>query len=187
MNLTLSQLCEVMPRLIPPRAQAYLDPLNRAMGEFEINTPARMAAFLAQIAHESSQLRFWEEVAGGHAYEPSSPIPADQKRAARLGNTETGDGDRYKGRGPIQLTGRFNYAHAGRALGCDLERSPTLAASPAVGFRVAGWFWKDHGCNELADKGDFEGLTHVINGGLNGLADRLGYWATAKRVLGVKP
>src|SRR5215467_14480028 len=118
-----------------------------------------------------------EEIASGAAYEGRRD----------LGNTQPGDGKRYKGRGPIQLTGRANYRRAGKALGLDLEKDPAKAADPAVGFRVAGWFWKTHGLNELADKGDFREITRRINGGYNGLASRQAFYKKAKEVLGVKP
>lgn len=163
-----------MPRLALPRAQAFLEPLCSAMREADITTPARMAAFLAQLAHESAQLRHFEELADGSAYEGRRD----------LGNTRPGDGPRFKGRGPIQLTGRANYAAAGAALGVDLVRSPMLAAAPVVGFRVASWFWASRGLNALADRGDFRGITRRINGGLNGLADRERYHDAAKRALG---
>jgi predicted chitinase len=183
--VTLDQLCAIMPRLIPPRGQAYLEPLNSAMAEFEVNTPKRAAAFLAQIALESGELRRWEEATEGHAYEPTSTDPGDQRRARNLGNTEPGDGARFKGRGPIQLTGRFNYRLAGRALEVPLDANPTLAATPTVGFRVAGWFWRSHNCNEFADADDFRRITRTINGGYTDQERRERYWATAKLVFGL--
>lgn len=182
--LTLTELAAVMPRLALPRAQAFLEPLCSAMREADITTPARVAAFLAQLAHESGQFRYFEELADGSAYEPTSTDPRAQRRAANLGNTQPGDGPRFKGRGPIQLTGRANYAAASEDLGVDLVRSPMLAASPAIGFRIAAWFWRSRGLNALADKGDFRGITRRINGGLNGIEDRERYWAAAKAVLG---
>jgi hypothetical protein len=125
-----------------------------------------------------------EEIASGAAYEGRSD----------LGNTQPGDGKRYKGRGPIQLTGRKNYRRFGRLLGLDLENEPTLAAQPENGFRIAALFWKLGGLNELADKltlkkndaGDkivFAKITKIINGGHNGLPDRFKYFSVAKQVL----
>ena len=163
--LTVKQLRTIMPRLTVQRADQFLKPLNDAMKEFEINTPKRQAAFLAQIAHESGELKYMEEIASGEAYEGR----------ASLGNTQPGDGKRYKGRGPIQLTGRSNYRKAGAALKLDLEGKPELAAQPDVGCRVAGWFWKTHGLNDLADKGEFRQITRRINGGYNGEAKRGGF------------
>jgi putative chitinase len=144
------------------------------MNEAGITTPKRQAAFLAQVAHESGELRFFEEIASGAAYEGRRD----------LGNVRPGDGRRFKGRGPIQLTGRANYRAAGRALGIELENNPTRAADPDVGFRVAAWYWRTRGLNTLADQGDFRQITKRINGGFNGLADRQRYWARAKAVLG---
>ena len=171
--LTLEQLQAIMPKLPAAKASAYLRELNAAMREREITSPERMAAFLAQLALESGELRYMEELASGEAYEGR----------ANLGNTQPGDGVRYKGRGPIQLTGRANYRTAGTALGLDLEGNPTLAARPHVGFRVAAWYWHSRGLNSLADTGNFREITRRINGGFNGLAEREAYWARAKAVL----
>lgn len=168
-------LCSIMPLLKRIKADIYADLLNSAMREFEINSPEREAAFLAQLAHESGQLRYWEEIASGAAYEGRDD----------LGNTEPGDGIRYKGRGPIQITGRANFRSAGEALDVDFEGHPELASLPEHGFRIAGWFWQSRKLNELADIGSFKQLTKRINGGYNGMTDRLGYWQRAKTVLGV--
>jgi putative chitinase len=175
--LPLARLQAVMPHLPQEKAEAYLEPLNKALAEFDIDTPKRRAAFLAQLAHESGELRYMEEIASGEAYEGRKD----------LGNTERGDGKRYKGRGPIQLTGRANYRRAGQALGLDLEGNPEQAAKPEVGFRVAGWFWKMHGLNELADKGDFREITRRINGGYHGLESREKYYRRALDVLDGDP
>jgi predicted chitinase len=148
--------------------------LNEAMADYGITTAARAAAFLAQIAHESVELRYWEEIASGEAYEGRRD----------LGNTKPGDGKRYKGRGPIQITGRANYRKYGGLLGLDLENNPSLAATTPVGFRIAGEYWDSHGLNELADRQDFVTITKRINGGTNGLASRQKYYEVAKRVLG---
>jgi putative chitinase len=144
------------------------------MIEAEITTVTRAAAFLGQLAHESGELRYMEELADGTAYEGRK----------RLGNVHPGDGPRYKGRGPIQLTGRANYRAAGGAIGVDLEGAPTLVASPEVGFRVAGWYWTLHGLNGRADAFDFAGITKAINGGLTHHDRRLGYYRRALEVLG---
>ncbi|MBE2248694.1 MAG: glycoside hydrolase family 19 protein [Myxococcus sp.] len=168
------QLRRVMPNLSPERAAAMTPHLNRAMQEAGINTPKRAAAFIAQLAHESGQLRYFEELASGRAYEGRRD----------LGNTQPGDGTRFKGRGPIQLTGRANYEAASRALGVDLVNNPELAARPDVGFRVAAWYWSSRGLNQLADRGDFDGITQRINGGQNGAADRRQFHQRATEVLG---
>jgi predicted chitinase len=171
--LTPYVLLTCMPRLQRSEAELYVPHLNFAMDEAAVNTTLRAAAFLAQLAHESGQLRYWTEFASGQAYEGRKS----------LGNTLAGDGSRFKGRGPIQLTGRANYRTAGQALGVDLESNPRLAATPEVGFRVAGWFWRSHGLNELADIGDMRTITKRINGGLSGLADRLHHYQRARAAL----
>jgi len=173
--ITPDDLCRIMPLLKRLKAEIYTDILNAAMREFDIVTPEREAAFLAQLAHESGQLRYWEELATGEAYEGRED----------LGNTEPGDGIAFKGRGPIQITGRANYRSAGEALGFDYEDQPNLLAHPEHGFRAAGWFWKSRGLNELADVGNFKLITKRINGGYNGYTDRLGYWRRASAVIGV--
>src|SRR4051812_9960828 len=146
---------------------------ERAMLERQIGTQSRASMFLAQVLHESGGLHYFEEIASGAAYEGRKD----------LGNTQPGDGRRYKGRGPIQLTGRANYRAAGMALGIDLEGSPTRAGDVDVGFRVAAWFWKSRGLNPLADVGDFREVTRRINGGFNGLAQREAYHRRALELL----
>jgi putative chitinase len=164
-------------------AKRYAFDLTLAMDEASINTSARQAAFLAQVGHESGGLVFMEEIWGPTRaqlrYEPPSTL------AVRLGNTQKGDGKRFKGRGPIQVTGRDNYKRCGVALGLDLETYPQLLSESLHGFRASAWFWKSNRLNELADTGDFVALTKRINGGTNGLADRQSRWAMAKNVLGV--
>jgi predicted chitinase len=172
-GVTQAQLLKIMPNLGADKARQYLPFLNQAMAEQGITTEPRKEMFLAQLAHESGGLRYMEEIASGAAYEGRRD----------LGNTQPGDGRRYKGRGPIQLTGRANYREVGRALGLDLEGNPQLAASPAVGFRIAAYFWKSRGLNALADSGNFREVTRRINGGYNGLADREMYWARARAAI----
>lgn len=179
-EVTLRQLHEIMPDLTTARGNLYIDPLNRAMAEFGITTYLRKAAFLAQIAEESIDLMYFEEIASGWEYD----ISVNRSLALELGNTQVGDGPRYKGRGPIQLTGRSNYIAAGRALGLNLVDHPTMAAQPDVGFRTAGWFWVSHGLNGLADQRDFYDITLRINGGVNGWSVRLANYELALRVLG---
>ena len=170
--MTLDQLIKIMP-YARARAPMFLTPLNAAMAEFGITTPARQASFLAQVGHESGQLRYVLELASGAAYEGRKD----------LGNTAAGDGVRFKGRGLIQITGRANYAACGAALGLDLIAQPELLEQPVNACRSAGWFWKTRGINELADAGDQVRVTRRINGGTNGLADRLALFAVAQQVL----
>ncbi len=181
--ITDSQLQQIMPTLSQAKRQMYLPFLNAIPPMYGINTPLREAAFLAQIAHESGELKFWEEIWGPTAAQKRYEPPSDL--AQRLGNTQPGDGKRYKGRGPIQITGRANYRKYGGLLNMDLEGNPDLAATPQVGLQVAGLYWKTNGLNELADVSDFVTITRRINGGLNGLADRQKYYERAKKVLGV--
>jgi putative chitinase len=179
-EVTLAQLHAIMPDLTAAHGHLYIAPLNRAMKEFFITTYLRKAAFLAQLAEESGELQWFEELASGWEYD----ISQNRSLALELGNTQVGDGPRYKGRGPIQLTGKNNYIAAGRALGLDLVDHPDMAAQPNVGFRVAGWYWVGHGLNALADVRDFEEITLRINGGLNGYSVRLQYYERALHVLG---
>ncbi|MCP3137254.1 LysM peptidoglycan-binding domain-containing protein [Pyxidicoccus xibeiensis] len=171
-GVTVAQLRRVMPNLSQAKAEQYLPHLNRAMAEANITTPQRKAAFLAQLAHESGELRYMEEIASGAAYEGRRD----------LGNTQPGDGVRYKGRGPIQLTGRANYRAAGQALGIDLEGNPARAKDPDVAFRIAGWYWSSRNLNTYADAGNFREVTRRINGGYNGMASREMYYRRAQDV-----
>ncbi len=127
-----------------------------------LDNSLRLIHFLAQLAHESGNFRYMEEIASGAAYEGRKD----------LGNTQPGDGKRFKGRGPIQLTGRANYRRYGQQLGIDFENNPAIVAIPSVGLLVACKFWSDNGLNELADKDDVVSITKRINGGTNGLVDR---------------
>jgi putative chitinase len=165
------------------RATVWVDALQATCDEYEINTPLRAAAFLAQTGHESGHLAFTREIWGPtqaqREYEPPSA------KARELGNTEPGDGRRFCGRGLIQITGRANYARAGTALKLDLINHPVLLEALSNAARSAGWFWSTHGLNELADTGEFQTITRRINGGLNGEAERLALYAAAKHVLGV--
>lgn len=179
--LTETQLQKIMPRLAAAKLQLLLPALNRAMQDYGVDTMQRTAAFIAQLAHESGEFRWMEEIWGPtdpqRRYEPPGTL------AARLGNTQPGDGKRFKGRGPIQITGRFNYAKYGPLLGVDLVAQPDLAATPEIAFATAGLYWKSNGLNELADTNEFIKITRRINGGTNGLADRQKYLASALAVL----
>lgn len=179
MQITEQQLRQIMP-LARGRAAVFLPYLNAAMTRRQITTPRRIAAFLAQIGHESGQLLYVRELASGAAYDTG-------RLAAQLGNTPAADGDgqRYKGRGLIQITGRANYRSASLALFGDerlLER-PELLEQPEWAAESAAWFWESKGLNALADALDMNRITRRINGGLNGLADRLALWGKAREVL----
>jgi len=173
-QLKSDQLAQIMPRAPSDKREAYLLLLQKAMDEFGINTAQRQAQFLAELAHESSELTNAEELASGDAYEGRKD----------LGNTEPGDGKLFKGRGWIQITGRANYKRYGEQLGVDLIAQPTLAATPGVAFRIAALTWQSNGLNELADKSDTRGIRRRINGGYNGLDEVLLYVKRAREVLG---
>jgi putative chitinase len=132
-----------------------------------LDNSLRFIHFLSQLAHESGNFRYMEEIASGAAYEGRKD----------LGNTQAGDGKRFKGRGPIQLTGRANYRKYGQQLGIDFENNPEIVALPSMGLLVACKFWADNGLNALADKDDVMAITRRINGGTNGLADRKAHLA----------
>ncbi|HEV7747558.1 MAG TPA: peptidoglycan-binding protein [Pyrinomonadaceae bacterium] len=171
--VTDDELRQIMPNCAAAKRADYLPFIQQAMAEFDITSYLRETAFLAQLAHESGELRYMEEIASGAAYEGR----------ANLGNTQPGDGKRFKGRGPIQLTGRANYKRYGDLLGLDLVNDPTIAATKEVGFRIAGQYWKLNGLNELADQQQFKAITKKINGGYNGLDDRIKYYERAKKVM----
>lgn len=172
--ITIDQLRAIMPGA-RQRAPVFLGPLNVAMAEFDINSPKRCAAFLAQIAHESGEFRYMREIASGETYEGRKD----------LGNTEPGDGKRYKGRGPIQITGRANYELCGKALGLDLIGHPELLELPEHGCRGSAWFWAHNRLNRFADADNFGALTKAINGGYSHLDERIKYWLRARAVLEV--
>lgn len=148
--------------------------LPKSMAEGAITTPLRLAHFLAQIAHESDGFATSEEYASGAAYEGR----------VDLGNILPGDGERFKGRGLIQLTGRENYRAAGLALNLDLLGSPSMASEDlSVSLRIAVWFWNSRNLSPTADRDDVVAITRRINGGINGLASRRAYLAKAKAVI----
>jgi putative chitinase len=165
---------------IPPaRATTWADPLSAAMALYSIDTPVRQAAFLAQVGHESGRLVYVHELWGPTAQQKGYEGRAD------LGNIAVGDGFKYRGRGLIQVTGRANYTTAAVALNLSLVDHPELLEDPDNAALSAAWFWNAHNLNDLADAGAFETITRRINGGLNGLADRLVLWGSAKAALGV--
>lgn len=174
MSLTPEQLHHIMI-YAHGRVEEYLPSLNAAMEEFEINTPAREAAFIAQVAHESGELRYVEEIASGEAYEGR----------VDLGNVYPGDGVKFKGRGFLQITGRDNYRACGEYLKLDLLEHPELLETPEGACRSAGWFWGIYkNLNPLADAGNFKSITIRINGGLthydDGPGSRVWYWDKAR-------
>ncbi|WP_439895317.1 glycoside hydrolase family 19 protein [Pseudomonas syringae] len=180
MPITAQQLLKILPNA-GAKVGVFVPALNTAMGKYQIITRERIAAFLAQIGHESGQLRYVREL-GGSEYLSKYDTG---KLAERLGNTPEADGDGqfYRGRGLIQITGRANYAECGAALGLDLIDHPELLEQPEHAAMSAAWYWSSRGLNSLADKGDFLLITKRINGGTNGLADRQALYDRALKVL----
>lgn len=182
MAITEQQLLQILPSA-GQKAGVFVPALNAAMGKYGIVTRLRTAAFIAQIGHESGQLRYVREL-GGDAYLAKYDTGT---LAQRLGNTPEpdGDGQKYRGRGLIQITGRDNYEACSEALFCDsrLLSTPELLEHPVYACLSAGWFWHRAGLNTLADKGAFVLITKRINGGINGLADREVLYERALKVL----
>ena len=176
MIITEQQFRRMMP-MAGTRLDAHWPFINPALKKAEIDTPERIAAFLAQLAHESGEYRYMEELGDGSAYEGR----------ADLGNTQPGDGPRFKGHGPIQITGRANHEACGRALGIDLIANPTLITRPEYGTASACWFWNSRRLSPLADHAWFKAITRTINGGFNGLSDRRVYWDRNRALLGLEP
>src|SRR5215469_8189966 len=173
-------LGEVAPRQSGVRAQHQtwiIQEVGKSLVEtlerYEINTPLRLAHFLAQTCHESDGYCTTEEYASGAAYEGRRD----------LGNTEPGDGRRFKGRGLIQLTGRANYVAASERLGIKLVDNPDLAAVPATSLLIACDYWQQRHINAPCDRDDVIIVTRLVNGGLNGLDSRREYLAKAKGIV----
>ena len=206
-DLTPEQLRAVMPRC---DVATWHPLLVAAMAPRGIVTPARVCAVLAQVAHESGELRRLEEVLSYTAerlmqvwpkrfptLESATPYArapealANHVYANRLGNDGAGDGWRYRGGGLIMLTGRANHAEAAEGTGLGLVEHPEILRTPGPAPAVtACWFWQSKGCNELADattgsmpEDAFRKLTRRINGGLTGLTERMAYWTKAKEVI----
>ncbi|MFV0419826.1 MAG: glycoside hydrolase family 19 protein [Dysgonomonas sp.] len=142
MKITEDQLKQIYPSSTKQNRDKYLPYLNKYMDEYEINNADRIAAFLAQIGHESGQLKYSEEIASGDAYEGRKD----------LGNIYPGDGKKYKGRGLIQITGRSNYQQISRAFGVDFISNPELLSNPEFAVKSACWWWYNRKLNTLADK-----------------------------------
>jgi putative chitinase len=166
-------LARIEPRGEPSILDGFTATLERCVAHAELNTPLRLAHFLAQASEESDGLHTTVEYASGQAYEGRRD----------LGNIHPGDGPRFKGRGLIQLTGRFNYHAYGAALGLDLVANPELAAQFPAAAMIAAEYWRQRGLNRFADHDDVRGVTLRVNGGENGLANRKRYLMRAKSAL----
>lgn len=151
----------------------YLDGINQTLTKYSINTPLRIAAFLAQVAVESGSLFYVEEIASGSAYENRKDLgnlePEALEAAHKHGATT---GKFYKGHGFIQITGYFNHKSCGEALGIDLVNNPKLLCQSPYSALSAGWYWNSRKLNALADAKEFRKITKIINGGYNGLSER---------------
>jgi putative chitinase len=178
--VTLAQLRALFP--LAPRLEQFVDPINEVLTRYQINTPLRVAHFLGQVGHETGGLRWLEEIWG--------PTSAQRGYEGRrdLGNTQPGDGYRFRGRGLFHLTGRANYERFARAVGQpQILENPDLVATPYWAAHSAGWFWHvgnrtGRSLNALADRDDLPGITLVINGGLNGLENRRLWTEKAKQI-----
>lgn len=186
---------------VVPHPEAVSAGLNAAAERFGIDTPLRLAHWLGQMHHESggflrtvenlnySAQRLTEVWHGrfptlesAQPYAGNPEALANKVYAGRMGNTQPGDGYRFRGRGWKMLTGRDNYQRAGQGLGMLLTEDPDLVAKPLGAAMTAGWFWDRHDLNELADADDIEAITRVINGGQIGLEDRKRQVARAKTI-----
>lgn len=181
MAITLVQLCRAMPACPYTRAERLFPFLNASMDRAEINTPLRGAAYLTQLGHESMDLLYMKEIADGTKYEGRLD----------LGNTKSGDGKRFKGRGPIQITGRDNYTRFAAWSGLDCIIHPELLEEPENGFLASAWYWETRNLNDPADKGDILKVSIGVNGrnpktGLpNGWEDRQARYKRALKAMGV--
>jgi putative chitinase len=182
MPITTGQLAAILPKA-GGQAGIFASSLTLAMDLYQINTRLRMAAFIAQVGHESGQFRYVRELGGDQYLSKYDTGPL----AKRLGNTPEADGDgqKYRGRGLIQITGHDNYLACSKALFGDdrLLRTPELLEQAEWAAKSAAWFWNSRNLNVLADAGDFIGITKRINGGTNGLEERQAFYSSALKVL----
>ena len=176
MPITTQQLLQILPNA-GQSAGVFVSVLNTAMNRYQIVGTQRVAAFIAQIGHESGQLKYVKEIWG------PTPVQTRYEGRADLGNIVPGDGSKFRGRGLIQITGRANYKACGEALGLDLINQPELLEKPQNACMSAAWFWATRGLSTLADESRFETITRRINGGFNGLADRQKLYERALKVL----
>lgn len=171
-GLNVDSFAAIMASGSKARLGTYLPLFQSRLTHYQMTSPLRMAHFLAQVGHESLSLTYTEELASGEAYEGRTD----------LGNTQPGDGRRFKGRGFIQLTGRANYQAYSNDAGLNLMQkgNESLVAKHPHVLEVSLWFWKRHNLNRLADADDLRGITRRVNGGYNGLEDREQYLNRAK-------
>ena len=182
MKVTKEQILAIMPNA-KDKVDAFLPYINGYAEVFHIDTPMRMAHFLAQIAHESGELRYTKEL-GNKNYFRKCDVG---KLKNMLGNLKDGDGYKYRGRGLIQITGRANYQVYQNSKYCtgDIMEYPELLEEPSGATKSAMWWWWKHGLNKLADSDCFVAITKTINGGTNGLESRRKFLTRAKKVFNV--
>ena len=178
---SIEQLSKMLPNATKENIQKFYQPLIETCSIFKIDTPERIAAFIAQLAHESGSLQYVKEIATGEAYDVG-------RLAERLGNTpeDDGDGEKYKGRGLIQITGLSNYKEIAKTYNIDCVNHPEILEQPKYAALVSGNYWHTRKLNVFADSGNFKEITRKINGGYNGLEDRIKHWERCKLVMGVK-
>ena len=177
MILTTEQLERMIPYASDGNLRKYYMPLNETLEAYEIYTPIRIAAFIAQITHESGSLRYVREIADGGAYEYRKDLGNLEEDALNIAHSKgTTTGKFYKGRGLIQCTGYYNYLACGKDLNIDLIHNPELLEKPKWAARSAGWFWDKNNLNLLADREEFTSITKRINGGYNGIEKRQKYY-----------
>ena len=175
MIITKEFLKAVIPHASNSSLDKFLPYLNEWMPKYGIITKERICHFIAQLAHESGSFVYVKEIASGKAYDTGS-------LAKRLGNTPEADGDgqKYKGRGLIQITGTANYKEISKDWEIDVFSKPELLETPTYAVRSACWFWWKRGLNKLVDSGaTVEKITKIINGGQNGLSERKEFYKRA--------
>jgi putative chitinase len=172
--ITKEQLKKIVPFSTQKNIDLFLPSLNELMEKHSINKNVyRKASFIAQIAHESGSFQYVKELASGKDYEGRKD----------LGNTQPGDGVKFKGRGLIQITGHDNYKKLSDYIGVDFIANPEKLEWAKYAVLSAIWFWETKKLNEIADVGDFKKITKIINGGYNGLADREEFYKRGLEVL----
>ena len=184
MLITRDKLELCIPYASDRNISKFLSPLNEAMIEFGIYEPLHIAAFLAQVTHESGSLKYVEEIASGSNYEFREDLGNLEFEACQVAHRHgTTSGKFYKGHGLMQITGYYNHRACGKALGLDLVENPRLLCEPSGAARCAAWFWFDHHLNTFIDADNFNKTTRIINGGFNGKQDRLNNFNRCRGVL----
>lgn len=182
MILTDEVLKSAMPLSRKQNREKFLPYLNEGMARYQIDTKNRITMFLANLSVESGQLRYVEEIASGRAYENRRDLGNLAPEALKAAHAQlTTTGKFYKGHGLIQITGYYNHKECGEALGVDAVNNPKILATDKYAALSACWFWASHGCNEIADIGDFRRTVRTINGGYNGWSERVASFNNANR------